>query len=64
MKGTASTARVASRAAELMVEYPDVSVTACLEYAIREELLMYGDPDAPEPRGVLTAMLERDDQTR
>ena len=49
----AALARVATRAAELMIDYPEASVDLCLWMADLEEVLIHGDPDAPTPKGLL-----------
>jgi hypothetical protein len=53
----ASAARIASRAADLMVQHEDASVTACIVMATLEESLLYGNlyelKDAAAPRGIL-----------
>lgn len=48
-----SAARVASRAAELMVEFPDVSVNECLAFSLLEEQFIYGSCAIENPIGFL-----------
>lgn len=45
--------RVQAEAARLMVEHDDYSVSTCLSIAWTLELLIYGDPFAPPPVGIL-----------
>jgi hypothetical protein len=49
----ASTARVAARAAELMVEFPDMSVNECLAFSLFEEEFIYGCSAIEHPVGLL-----------
>ena len=51
-----SIARIAAEASELMVLFPDLSVSQCLEMAEYVEWAMYGDPDTPEPIGILNGL--------
>ena len=47
-------ARIAARAAELMVEHDEWSVPLCVEMAKVEEVILYGVPtDKPAPVGIL-----------
>ncbi len=48
-----STARVAARAAELMVAFPEASANECLHVSMMEERFIYGDPSDVAPRGLL-----------
>lgn len=47
-------ARIAARAAEMMVQHDDYSVQQCLDMAKLEEVLLYGVPgDRGDPMGIL-----------
>lgn len=45
--------RMAERALELLREYPAVSAAAAAEAAALIEIVLYGEPDAPPPVGLL-----------
>jgi len=47
-----SAARIASRAAELMVAFPEASVDECLRVSMLEEQFIYGTP-GDDPIGIL-----------
>ena len=51
--GRQSAARIAARAAELMVAFPESSVNECLHVSMLEESLVYGAPGGAIPRGIL-----------
>lgn len=47
--------RIADTVAEVMIEFPDLPLADCIAIAWWEELVIYGDPDAPTPKGFLSA---------
>lgn len=49
----ASAARIAARAAELMVAFPEASVDYCLSVSVLEEQFIYGTSSIENPVGLL-----------